>query len=231
MAEKKRRPARTKQPPARVRRTREEATDLILGACTRLIVARGPHGVGLVDVAREAGVSHALVTHYFGTIDALIEAALESHAIVEREALVEMILENPEGGPRAWMERWFRWVNRPAAGRLLAWTFLTGRMTREDFFSRRMRGASKVADAVQLRLASERPDVLLERADVEFVILLLMSATHGYALGKEGYWPSLGVDKPGQKEDRFFFDRLAALVEGAYFGRGGGKAREPSGDH
>lgn len=203
----------------RVRRTREEATQLIQEACTRLILQRGPHGVGLVDVAREAGVSHALVTHYFGTIDALIEAALESHAIAERQALIQLILDRPDEGPRAWMERWFQWANRPTAARLLAWSFVTGRMTREDFFSRRMRGASKVADAVQLRLASERPDLVLERADVEFVILLLMSATHGYALGKEGYWPSLGVDKPGPREDRAFFDRLASLVENAYFAK------------
>jgi AcrR family transcriptional regulator len=199
-------------PVRRPRRTPEEARRLILDATTRLLGLRGPDAVGLKDVAREAGVSHALVTHYFGTIDALVDAALEEHADVQRRALIEQILARPQDGPRAWMDAWFRWADRPAAARLLAWSFLTGRMAKKDFFARRMRGARKVADAVEARLRTERGDVPFARADLDFTMLLLMAATQGYALGKKGYWASLGVDEPGDAEDRFFYDRLAALV-------------------
>ncbi|MFO0549879.1 MAG: TetR/AcrR family transcriptional regulator [Polyangiaceae bacterium] len=199
--------------PARVRRSPEEAKTLILASCQKLLASRGPDGVGLVDVARDAGVSHALVTHYFGTIDALIDEALEAHAESERRELVAMISSRADDGPRAWMEHWFRWMNRSAAARILAWSFLSGRLSRADFFARRRRGASGVVDAVIERVKRERGEVPFKRADLEFIVLLLMSATHGYALGKTAYWPSLGVDEPGAEQDRYFFDRLAALAE------------------
>jgi AcrR family transcriptional regulator len=175
---------------------------------------RGPDSVGLKDVARQAGVSHALVTHYFGTIDALIDAALATHAERQRHALVAEILEKPDAGPREWLEKWFAWVNRPATARLLAWTFMTGRIAQRDFFSRRTRGAKRVADAIEARFATGPESVKLPREDLEFAILLIMAATHGYALGKEGYWPAFGVDEVGEREDRFFLDRLASLALG-----------------
>jgi AcrR family transcriptional regulator len=174
---------------------------------------RGPDAVGLKDVAREAGVSHALVTHYFRTIDRVIDAALESVAEGNRRVLTGRILGGEEG-PRAWMDQWFEWVTRPEAARFLAWSFLTGRTTRSDFFSRRTRGLKQVADAIEERLAAEFGSVPLSRQDLEFVLLLLMAAPFGYAIGRDGYWAGLGVDRPGEKEDRFFFDRLAELVEG-----------------
>jgi AcrR family transcriptional regulator len=208
-------PRRAASPPARRRRTPEEARRLILDATARLLGERGPDAVGLKDVAAEAGVSHALVTHYFGTVDALIDAALEEHAQIHRDALLAQILGRPDAGPREWMQAWFRWADRPAVARLLAWSFLTGRVAKKDFFARRMRGARKVADAIEERVRGERGEVPFTRPDLDFAVLLLLAATHGYALGKRGYWPSLGVDEPGDGEDRFFFDRLADLVLGA----------------
>lgn len=204
----------TEKRPARTRRTPDEARALILDAATTLLGDRGPDSVGLKDVARAAGVSHALVTHYFGTIDALIDAALASHAEKQRLALVAAILDRPDAGPREWLEQWFAWVNRPAVARLLAWSFLTGRIAQRDFFSRRTRGAKRVADAIQARLGSGPDGVDLPRQDLEFAIMLIMSATHGYALGKEGYWPAFGVDEVGPRQDRIFFDRLAELAMG-----------------
>jgi len=198
----------------RVRRSPDEARALILDAATELLGQRGPDGVGLKDVARKAGVSHALVTHYFGTIDGLIDAALESHAERQRNVLIAEILGRPDAGPREWLERWFVWVNRPAPARLLAWSFMTGRIAQRDFFSRRTRGAKRVGDAIEARLASEPGALALPREDLDFAILLIMAATHGYAIGKEGYWPALGVDEVGDEQDRFFFDRLADLALG-----------------
>lgn len=213
--------------PPRRRRTPEEARRLILDAAARLLGERGPDAVGLKDVAAEAGVSHALVTHYFGTVDALIDAALEEHAERHREDLLAQILGRPDAGPREWMEAFFRWADRPAVARLLAWSFLTGRIAKKDFFARRMRGARRVADAIEQRVQGERGEVPFTRADLDFAVLLLLAATQGYALGKRGYWPSLGVDEPGEAEDRFFFDRLADLVLGMLLADRSPAARAP----
>jgi len=172
----------------------------------------GPDAVGLKDVAREASVSHALVTHYFGTIDAVIDAALEAHANEQRALLIERIVSHPEDGPREWMQLYFKWVSDPMTARLLAWALVTGRTKRDDFFSRRQRGAKRVVDAVIARLEAQGTKAVA-RADIEFAVLLLLAAPHGYAIGKASFWASLGKDDPGEAEDIFFFDRLASLVE------------------
>jgi AcrR family transcriptional regulator len=204
-------PPQKKKP--RVRRAPEEAKQILLDACVDLLIAHGPDGVGLKDVARKAGVSHALVTHYFGSIETLIEAALERYAEKQRGLAIARIAEGPELGPREWMKQFFDWGSRPETARMVAWSFLKGIITKEDFFSRRIRGAQRVVDAVLARLGAEPGAPEIPRQDLEFLVLLTLAATHGYGLGREGYWPSLGKDSPGPEEDSFFFERLADIVE------------------
>ncbi len=202
--------ARQKKPKPRVRRSPEEARELILGATRKLLRERSPEAIGLKDVARASGVSHALVTHYFGTIDALIDAALESLAEANRKELTARILSTADGGPRAWMEQYFAWVMRPEAARLLAWSSLTGKTQRSDYFSRRTRGLKKMADLLEERF---RGELHVSREDIELILLLLLSSSFGYAIGKGGFWGGLGVDKPGPEHDRLFLDRLADVIE------------------
>src|SRR4051812_23554771 len=76
----------------RVRRTPEEARERILEAAERVFATHLPDVVGLKDVAREAGVSHALVTHYFGTYAALVEATLERRFDKVRDELIPVIV-------------------------------------------------------------------------------------------------------------------------------------------
>src|SRR5262249_27617645 len=70
----------------RRRRTPERARQEILDAAERVFARSQPDQVGLKEVAREAGVSHALITHYFGTYAGLLEAALERRIRATREA-------------------------------------------------------------------------------------------------------------------------------------------------
>lgn len=210
----RKKPAPVRERKPTIRRTPEATKQLILEACQRLLAKNGPDAVGLKDVAAEASVSHALVTHYFGSIDALLLAALEDYAERQRKSILERILLQPDAGPREWMQQFFAWGSRPETARVLAFTFLKGMITREDFFSKKQRGAKRVVDAVLERVQALGEDApKLDRADIEFIVLLVLAATHGYALGREGYWPSLGVDGPGEREDKLFFDRLADLVE------------------
>lgn len=195
---------------SRVRRSPEEARELILGAARDLVRERTPDEIGLKDVAERAGVSHALVTHYFGSIDKLVDAALEAHAEENRKNFIALMLERAEQGPQAWLAHVFSWVMRPEAPRLLAWSFLSGKIARSDFFSRRTRGLKIVADLIEQRFKDELD---LDREDVEFVLLLVMSATFGYAIGRAGFWGGLGVDRPGKDEDALFQRKLGELVE------------------
>lgn len=72
----------TVPPPSRRRRTAEEARTAILDAAERRLVAAGPAGIRLQEVAADVGVSHPTVLHHFGSREALVEAvvarALES---------------------------------------------------------------------------------------------------------------------------------------------------------
>ena len=90
-----RRPLLRRIRPRAVRRRRppEVARQEILDAAERVFVEFQPDQVGLKEVAREAGVSHALITHYFGTYAGLIEAALERRLRALREAALSRLRE------------------------------------------------------------------------------------------------------------------------------------------
>src|SRR4051794_10582912 len=72
-------------PPRRRRRDPETARGEILDAAERVLADHPPDVIGLKEIARDAGVSHALVSHYFGTYAELIEAVLQRRLRRRRE--------------------------------------------------------------------------------------------------------------------------------------------------
>jgi AcrR family transcriptional regulator len=54
-----------------------EGRDALLDATERVIARHGFRGLTYRRVAAEAGLTHGLVTYHFGTLDALVQAALE----------------------------------------------------------------------------------------------------------------------------------------------------------
>src|ERR1700734_2003894 len=66
----------SKAPPPRKRRTAEEARAAILDAAERLLVAGGPAGLRLQEIAADVGVSHPTVLHHFGSREGLMEAVV-----------------------------------------------------------------------------------------------------------------------------------------------------------
>lgn len=222
------RPARSPQPapraarepaprvgarPLRQRRTPEEARRLILDAAASLFAERGPDAVGLKDVARRAGVSHALVSHYFGTYARLVETTLERHAERQRAELVARIARTPldDGeGPARWVEQCFEMLSDPLHARLATWAAMTGRLQAEDFFARRKQGLRVVADAIAARFeAAGGPRVRREDADVG--VALVYSAAVGYSLLRDVLWASLGKAATAER-DRTFRKRLTRAV-------------------
>ena len=76
MVSPKAKPAKPAKPAEkRVRRSPEEARTVILDAADRVFGAHLPDAVGLKEIAREAGVSHALVTQR--SVDAVSRRTLE----------------------------------------------------------------------------------------------------------------------------------------------------------
>ncbi|HHH11020.1 MAG TPA: TetR/AcrR family transcriptional regulator, partial [Sorangium sp.] len=91
----------------RVRRSPEEARSHILAAARRVFAVQGPDAVGLKEVAREARVSHGLITHYFGRYEALVEAVLEEAAWRTQMRIVERLRDPGEHSIEAVIEIFF----------------------------------------------------------------------------------------------------------------------------
>lgn len=205
---------------ARVRRTPEEARALILDAARSLIAAHGPDAVGLKDVAREAGVSHALITHYFGTYDALVEATLADEVRRTREALLARVMSSTPKDLEGWVDLFFSSLGSGEYGRLAAWALLTGRLDREDFFPRREKGMKLVADAIVTRVRELRGELPFTRERLEHALVLVMSVGVGYALAGELYWASLGHEASTQR-DTAFKKHLADMLRKELLGDAG----------
>lgn len=188
---------------------------MILGAAGRLFEQRGPDAVGLKDVAEEAGVSHALVTHYFGTYEGLVEAVMEAQTDALRADLLARVATARDEGPEAWIELAFQSVSS-GQGRLIAWAILSGRTERSDFFARRVKGMAIVADAVEAWAQAQGKPV--DRDDLEVALLLSVASSMGYAVGRSVLWGALGRE-PSEERDRRVRRRFAAMLLDGVLGR------------
>lgn len=145
---------------------------MILEAAERVFAKELPDAVGLKDVAREAGVSHALVTHYFGTYDALVEATLESRFARLREKLfaeiVAVLADNAEIDEvlAAYRAAIAAAASEPTTVRLATWAVMSGRASSADFFSHRVQGLKLLADTLETRAK------VADRGDIEFALVV-----------------------------------------------------------
>ena len=214
--------------PPRLRRDPEAARALILNAAERLFGARGPDAVGLKDVAREAGVSHALVSHYFGTYTALVDAVLERRAEQIRNRVIALLAEpTVESHPARLLDRLWDVMAEPMAVRLTAWALLSGRGDSADFFPRRVQGMRKIAEVLEARLREtartrrgRRGAPGPPRADIEFLVTLSFVVTLGYGLGRTAARASFGK-ATSAAADADFRARVVEVFE-LYLGRARG---------
>lgn len=201
-------PSTQRPAPERKRRSPEAAKRAILDAALALLAEHGPDAIGLKDVAKEAGVSHALVSHYFGTYDGLVEAAFSDHLTRQRiEGLARMAKVPPH--PAAWLDIAFDQLAHPLTGRLLIWAMLTGRLEREDFVVLRDRGMAQTVDLLEAYLAAN--GTTTDRDTIERATLIGFCAAMGYSLGRSALWGSLGR-RPSLERDLAFRKQLSDML-------------------
>ncbi|MEW2398136.1 TetR/AcrR family transcriptional regulator [Streptomyces sp. NPDC046862] len=193
----------------RRRRTPEQAREEILDAAAELIARYGPDGVGLRRIAEAVGVSHGLVTHYFGTYRALVRAVLQRENERQRERIRERMRAD-HGVPYAdgMTQVLFETLADERYVRLFAWSSLHA----EDVGTS-SRGLSELVDAVEagVRLALPGPD-RPDRDRIEAVVLLALSAACGFALGKRSWLAGLGHDPADPTHDAAFRAALSAAL-------------------
>ncbi len=196
--------------PARKRRTDGDATRLrILVAADEVIAERGPDVVGLAEVARAAGVSHGLVSHYFGKYTSLVEEVFETRLTRAREATAQRVVAGSAAhGFRGLVEGLFQSADDPATLRLIAWAMLSGRLrTSGD----RQPEVSLMLDTMGF-LWRQHAGTEASRGDLEFVLLVILFVAYGHAAGGEVLDTALGRKGDDSKAD--VRERLFALVDG-----------------
>lgn len=175
----------------RLRRTPEQARQELLDAAERVFGDYYPEQVGLKEVAREAGVSHALITHYFGTYAGLVEATLERRIRALREQVVAKLREaGALSRPGELLGMLFEALRDPVHLKLVKWLVASDRAAATRAFALQDQGlqviAWQVANAVTPQPA---PGTILV---VELALVTAVAAAYGYALNKYALAAALG---------------------------------------
>ena len=185
----------------RIRRRPEDAQALILEAARTVLTKIGPDRAGLKDVAEEAGVSHGLVTHYFGTFDQLVEAAFHAQANELRDAIIEIIAEHG-ADVRPVVAFVLDRLSQPEFGRFVGWAIMSGRFAQEDFFPRKQQGPKAIADAIE-HVAKARYGKQTNRDELETLMVLIWCAAIGYGLSRTEIWHWYGRTQTAERDERF----------------------------
>jgi AcrR family transcriptional regulator len=181
-------------PVRRKRRTPEEAREAILQAAEPLLVEQGPDRVGLQAVAKAAGVSHALVTHYFGTYEALVrEVLLRRNELLAASFREQLLAAEAPPDAGQLLERFFTMIQQGKHGRLMAWALLTGRA--EHMPLAPAQGLRLLADALEFqsgRVAEAQGTPPPSRDTVDMTLIVALCASQWFMLAREMLLPVMG---------------------------------------
>ncbi len=167
--------------------------------------------MGLKEIGKEAGVSHALVTHYFGTYGGLVEAALERRFARLRESLVNQlfVVLDARADAAELLAAYRAAITRAAADpvtvRLAAWAMMSGRAAEEDFFAHRVQGLRLLADALEAR--SDVP-----REDLELCLVASFAFSVVWTVGGPALAGALGK-RNAKGNDARFEARVSRMIE------------------
>jgi TetR/AcrR family transcriptional regulator, repressor for neighboring sulfatase len=196
----------------RRRRAPEVARTELLDAAERVFAKSPPDQVGLKEVAKAAGTSHGLITHYFGTYDGLVAAALIRRTTALRERVV-VALADPTmlTKPDALVDMLFDVYQDPVHMRLMNHLIAAENAETTHALSLQHRGiaqvAARIADALRPQGSTEA-----YRDHIALSLMLAVAAAFGYAATR----PSLAgaIGKPLSPElDREVRRTLAQMVQ------------------
>ncbi|HEY0254107.1 MAG TPA: TetR/AcrR family transcriptional regulator [Kofleriaceae bacterium] len=172
----------------RRRRSPEQARTELLDAAESLFRDAPPDQLGLKAVATEAGVSHALITHYFGTYDGLVEAVFERRTRSLRERVIERLAAGGVTEAGELVDLLFTTFEDPVHVRLMTWMIASGRNTAA--LTLRDRGLSFVAESVA-RALDPAPTAEL-REKIEYSLIVTVASAFGYSAMKQSLASSVG---------------------------------------
>jgi TetR/AcrR family transcriptional regulator, repressor for neighboring sulfatase len=196
--------------PSRRRRSPEVARQELLDAAERVFAKGHPEQVGLKEVARAAGTSHGLITHYFGTYDGLVAAVLERRTTALRER-VFVALQDPLvlSRPEELVDMLFAAFQDPVHLRLMKYVVAGDRPGIPFGFALQHKGIAQVADRVAETL---HPGASSEmREEVALSLVIAVAAAFGYNATRASLAASIGT-VPSRELDRKIRTTLAQMI-------------------
>jgi AcrR family transcriptional regulator len=194
----------------RRRRSPEVARQELLDAAERVFLEFAPEQVGLKEIAREAGVSHALITHYFGTYAGLIEATLQRRLNALRETMVARLGEaGALTRPDELLAILFTTFEDPIHLRLMKWMVSMERANAMHAIAMQHQGLQVVARQIAHAV---RPDPSADAIEtIEVTLMTSVAAALGYAIAKYALAGAAGK-QVGLALDERVRKTLAAMV-------------------
>jgi AcrR family transcriptional regulator len=193
----------------RLRRTPEEARQLILDTARVLIARDGPEGLRLQDIAAEAGISHPLILHHFGSRAGLVRA-LARHATAELRDRLIAATSAPGYSFEQQIDRVFD-AFRGGLAQILAWLAATEPDGGESGETMIMREIIEMMHA--RRVANAPLGTTVPREDTEWAVFLVTFAAFGDAIYGAPLRRSAGLPDNEESDHRFRV-WLAALLRG-----------------
>jgi len=195
------------EPARRVRRTPEKAKRLILETARALVARTGPQGLRLQDIAAEAGISHPLILHHFGSRAGLVRALTREAASELRDRLVASMTQ-PEYSIGEQLDEVFD-AFRGGLAQRLAWLLVEdpdGGAANTALILR------EIADTLHARrVAAAAPGATIARSDTEWLIHLVATVAFGEAIYGGQLRRSAGIEG-GEESARQFRAWFAALI-------------------
>jgi AcrR family transcriptional regulator len=176
----------------RRRRSPELARTELLDAAERLFRDTPPDRVGLKDVGREADVSHALVTHYFGTYDGLVEAVFERRTERLRQTVLARLASGGVTEAAHLVDLLFLTYEDPVHLRLMKWLIASERADNRAALALRDKGLRLVAQQVELALRAQGNVVPIDT--IQLALIATVAAAFGYSATKAAMASSIGQD-------------------------------------
>jgi TetR/AcrR family transcriptional regulator, repressor for neighboring sulfatase len=195
------------EPEKRVRRTPEEAKRLILDTAQALIARTGPQGLRLQDIAAEAGISHPLILHHFGSRAGLVRALTREAAAELKNRLVAAMIQ-PEFSLGEQLDQVFD-AYRGGLAQRLAWLAVEDPEGDQSNAAMILR---EITDTLHARRVAGAPSGSeIARSDTDALVHLVAIAAFGEAMYGAQLRRSAGID--GEDEaSRQFRTWFAALI-------------------
>jgi AcrR family transcriptional regulator len=204
----------TSSQPAQRQRNPDRTRRLLLQAAIRLFSNRGFHAVAVDDIVALAGVNKRMVYHYFGSKDALFEAALSD--VYTRIETVEFHAMERGHSPREKLSRllesYFEFLDaEPEFTRMLQWENLEkGRhLTKENHVITKNPFLAQFRQIVKDGMASGvfRKDLDIPHLAIHFIGLCFIYHSNRFSLSQ-----SLEMDLGDSKVKQKGLDQVLRLV-------------------